>query len=69
MTFRLERNAYDHEASYAYVLFIRKKLASPLKVPADVEEHVSRAVARMLTENANVLVAREVEGGLELMST
>ena len=65
---RLERNSYDYEDEYEYMLSIRKNLASPLNVAPSVSEYVARAAARMLADNVGLSVAREGEGGLELLT-
>ncbi len=39
---RLERNSYDYEDEYEYMLSIRKNLASPLSVAPSVSEYVAR---------------------------
>ena len=64
---RLERNSYDYEDDYEYMLSVRKNLASSLRVAPAVAEHVSRAAAQMLADNANVTVAREAEDGIEIL--
>lgn len=66
---RLERNSYDHEESYEYMISVRKCLTSSLKVDPIVPQRLADAIVRMLVDNVGVSVAREAaDGRLMLLS-
>ena len=67
MLIRIEGNTYDFEDDYQYMVSIKKDVLSSLKVDKLLLQGLALIVARMLSDNQRVPVARETPKGLEII--
>jgi hypothetical protein len=63
---KLERNSYEYEEQYNYMLSVTKDSATGLRVDKAMEETMAGIIAQLLSKNLPLTVAHELSHGLYL---
>lgn len=61
---KLERNSYDYEDQYNYMLSVNEDYLAGLNVDDEMAEAMAGIVAQLLSKNSSLTIAQEKEDGL-----